>query len=203
MRIELLIRRLGAVALTMALGAVLVGAGGASAAPVPPSAFTCGITDFTPCNQTAHFSDINMVGTPFSSAPSCPAFVTTDFVTIVATGNGVEHSIINNAGDGWFTTTFTGDATLTAYPPSSVDVTDPNNPVITGPSDPNVAPFVGKITYWFGGSFNKNNQVFHDTFHFSGAAADGTTLRVLDVSHSNTTPNTDLGPPHSFEITRC
>jgi hypothetical protein len=147
---------------------------------------------FTPCNQTAHFTALNEVGTPFANAsPSCPAFVTTDFVTLIGTGNGVEHSIINNAGDGWFTSTFTGTVTITAF--KDAGLTTP---------DPNVLPFTGKITEWFGGSFNKNNQVFHDTFHFSGTAANGTTFTILDVSHVNTTPNT-LGPPHSFQITTC
>ena len=75
--------------------------------------------------------------------------------------------------------------------------------MIAGPPETNFGPFTGKLTEWFGGGFNRNNQVFHSTFHFSGTAADGTTFRVLDVSHTNTTPNTALEPPHSFEITAC
>jgi hypothetical protein len=49
----------------------------ATAAPVPPSDFTCGVVVFDqPCNQTAHFSDIAFEGTPFASAQNCRSFVT-------------------------------------------------------------------------------------------------------------------------------
>jgi hypothetical protein len=133
------------------------------------------------------------VGTPFANAPSCPAFVTNDFALISGTGNGVEHSIVNNALDGWFTSTFTGTATITAY------IGDPTLGGVRGLAE---LPFTGKLTEWFGGSFNKNSFVFHSTFHFNGTAADGTTFRILDVSHTNTTPGNPF-VPHSFEITTC
>ena len=191
MHISSLARRLAVVAVLTVVGVGMVAAQGVGAAPVPASDFTCGVTDFTPCNQTAHFSDINQTGSPFANAPSCPAFITTDYVTLIGSGNGVEHSIINNAGDGWFTSTFTGTVTITPY--LDAGLTTP---------DPNVLPFTGHLTQWFGGSFNKNNFVFHFTFHFDGTAADGTTLRVLDVSHTNSSASA-VGPPHSFEITRC
>jgi hypothetical protein len=189
--IGVFVRRGAMVAALLMIGA-LTGAQAASAATVPPSDFTCGITVFTPCNQTAHFTDFFMVGSPFPGASSCPAFVTTDSVTIVGTGNGVEHSIVNNAGDGWFTTTFTGTVTITAYTDAGLTTLDPN-----------VLPFTGRVTTWFGGSFNKSNQVLHGTINFSGVAADGTTLTIHDVFHANTTPNTLLGPPHFFQITTC
>jgi hypothetical protein len=189
--VGVVVRRIAMVAALLMIG-VLAGAQAASAATVPASDFTCGVTVFTPCNQTAHFSDLNAVGTPFPGASSsCPAFVTTDFVNIVGTGNGVEHSIINNALDGWFTSTFTGTVTLTAF--TDAGLTTP---------DSNVPPFTGQLIAWFGGSFNKSNFVFHDTINFSGTAADGTTLTIHDVLHVNNTPNT-IGPPHFFEITTC
>ena len=192
MHIAFAARRLAVVVVLTVFGVLMLAAQGAGAAPVPPSDFTCGVTVFdAPCNQTAHFSDMFQVGTPFSSAPSCPVFVTTDFVTIVGTGNGIEHSIINKALDGWFTSTFTGTVTLTAY----------LDPGLTT-RDLSVLPFTGRLTDWFGGSFNKNNFVFHSTFHFSGTAADGTTFRILDVSHTNTTASNPF-VPHSFEITTC
>ncbi len=193
--------RLAAAAAPLVVGLTLVGGQGAVAAPVPPSQFTCGVTDFSPCNQTAHFSDINEVGSPLQGGTGCPAFVSTDYVDIVGTGNGIEHSIVNNAGDGWFTSTFTGDVTLTAYPPTSISGS-PDSPAISGPPDAGVPVFTGKITEWFGGSFNKQNTVFHDTIHVDATGADGSTLRVLDVAHTNTMPD-PLAPPHSFEITRC
>jgi hypothetical protein len=167
---------------------------GAGAAPVPPSDFTCGVSVFTPCNQTAHFSDLNDVLTPPSpsGATNCPSFVLADFASVVGTGNGIEHSIVNNAGDGWFTSTFTGTVTITPFLDSG----------LTKP-DPKVLPFTGQLTEWFGGSFNRNNVVFHSTFHFSGTDARGNSLTVLDVSHANTTGVTPFGPPNSFEILSC
>ena len=56
-------------------------------------------------HQTAHFSSVSEQLTPLtpSGATNCSAFVTTDFASLVATGNGIEQSIIYNAGDGWFT----------------------------------------------------------------------------------------------------
>jgi hypothetical protein len=126
MRIGCLVRRVGVAAALAVVAVPIPGMQGASAAPVSPGDFTCGITVFTPCNQTAHFSTIDNVGTPLQTAePACPPQVSVDFVTMVGTGNGIEHSIVNNAGDAWFTSTFSGNATLTAYPPSSIDNSDP------------------------------------------------------------------------------
>jgi hypothetical protein len=186
-------RRVAVVAVLVLLGALMV-VPAAGAMPVPPSDFTCGVTDFTPCNQTAHFSNLNDFLTPPSpsGATNCPNFVLTDFATVTGTGNGIEHSIINNAGDGWTTSTFTGTVTITPF----------LDPGLTTP-DPNVLPFTGQLTEWFGGSFNRNNFVFHTTFHFSGTDANGNTLRVLDVSHANTTGAAPFGPPNSFEILSC
>jgi hypothetical protein len=180
------------VILTAILFAALAACSAALAAPVAPSSFTCGVTVFDqPCNQAAHFSDVAFEGTPFALAQDCPSFVTTDYAAITGTGNGVEHSIINNALDGWFTSTFTGTATITAY----------LDPDLTTP-DTSVPTFTGRITEWFGGSFNRNNFASTSTFHFSGTATDGETLRILDISHANSTGNNPF-VPRSFEITRC
>ena len=178
----------------VALFAGLVTCSVAPAAPVSPSDFTCGVTVFTACNQTAHFSSVSEELTPPapSGATNCPAFVVNDFASLSADGNGVEHSIVNNAGDGWFTTTFTGTATITPY----------LDPGLTIP-DPTVAPLTGRLTEWFGGSFNRSNVVFHSTFHFSGTNANGLTLRVQDISHTNTNVANPFGPPNSFEILGC
>ena len=188
------ILRIVTVVVCLTVLGVLMAAAQGAAAPVPPAAFTCGVTVFTPCNQTAHFSDVSEELTPPapSGATNCPAFVLSDFASLVATGNGIEHSIVNKAGDGWFTTTFTGTATITAFLDAGLTMPDPL-----------VSPLTGHLTEWFGGSFNRSNTVFHSTFHFSGSDGNGNTLRVLDVSHANTTAANPLGPPHSFEILRC
>jgi hypothetical protein len=106
------------VVMSIALFAALALASSAAlAAPVAPSDFTCGVTVFTQCNQTAHFSSVSEELTPLAptSESGCPAFVLNDYGDLEASGNGVEHAIVNKAGDGWFTSTFTGTATITPF----------------------------------------------------------------------------------------
>src|SRR4249919_3171123 len=166
----------------------------ALAAPVSPSDFTCGVTVFTQCNQTAHFSSTSEQLTPLAPTKEsgCPAFVLNDYGDLEASGNGVEHSTVNKAGDGWFTTTFTGTATITPF----------LDPGLTTP-DPTVLPYSGHLTEWFGGSFNRSNMVEHSTFHFQGTDANGNSLSITDISHFNTNAANPFGPPNSFEITHC
>jgi hypothetical protein len=166
----------------------------ATAAPVPADHFSCGVTVLTQCNETAHFSTIGEELTPLASASpgNCPAFVLNDYGVLSGTGNGVEHSIVNDAGDGWATTTFTGTATITPY----------LDPEVATP-DLSVSPFTGHVTEWFGASFNRDNMVVHGTFHFEGTNSARETLRVTDISHVNTNAANPFGPPNSFEITHC
>ena len=189
-------------AVTAALTAILMLlllAQRAGAAPVPPDDFTCGVTVFTACNQTAHFSTPSgtsapVVGEPNPQAIGCPAFVAVDAPVIQGTGNGIEHAIINNAGDGWFTSTFTGTVTAEAWTVDSAGN-------LVAP-DPSVPIFTGHLTTWFGGSFNRSNFVDHDTITFTGTAADGSTFSIHQVDHLSTTPNV-AAAPNSFSITRC
>jgi hypothetical protein len=185
----------------LALPLVLAQAAGADTAPN----LACGSTQPGPCSETAHFNEINNVAPPLPPTPGCPAVLSTDFVLMVGTGNGIEHVTINKAQDGWFTMTFTGTATLTEYPPSSVSPDNNGNFTITGPPDASVQPYTGKLTQWFGGSFNKQSSVVHMTFHFSGTTADGQTARVGVTQHLSWTPGTDPnGPPHTgFAKVRC
>lgn len=206
MRFVFLARVSGSVAVLAAVAVPLSMATPAGASPVPPDQFTCGNTVFTPCNQTAHFNSVGEIGSPLPSpAVNCPPWLAADFVSITGAGNGVEHSTINNAGDGWFTSTFTGDGiTFTAYPASSVSFDSSGNPIgIAGPPDASVPVYTGKFTEWFGGSFNRSNQVLHDDIHVAATASDGSALTLHSVSHANTTPKTQLGPPHSFQFTTC
>lgn len=146
-----------------------------------------------PCDQTAHFSELVQVGTPLAPSSSCPPFISNDFVLIVADGNGIEHAIINDALDGWFTTTFTGDATIIAYL---------GDPSAGGTPDPAVPEYSGKITEWFGGSFNHSNFVTHSTIHVDATASDGSALHVSDVFHLNSAAGS-VAPPHFFEFVHC
>jgi hypothetical protein len=182
------------VALSVALFAALAACSAAFAAPVPPSDFACGDTVFTQCNQTAHFTSTSEELTPLAPTgeSGCPAFVLNDYGTLDATGNGVEHSTVNKAGDGWFTSTFTGTATITPF-------LDPGLTTL----DPAVLPYTGHLTEWFGGSFNHSNMVEHSTFHFEGTDALGNTLDISDIDHFNTDAADPFAPPSSFEITHC
>ena len=154
---------------------------GASAATVPASDFTCGVTNFSPCNQTAHFTDLTQQAAPAPNATGCPAYVLTDVANITGTGQGIEHAIINNAGDGWFTTTENGFVTVTFINP------------VTGGAD---AVLTGHLTEWFGGSFNRNNFVNHDTINFAGDQ--GVSFHAVDHLSQSA-----AGQINQFDIASC
>src|SRR5260370_12150580 len=90
-----------AAALTV-IAVPLVLAQGAGAAPVPPGDFTCGVTVFTACNQTAHFSTPSgtsapAVGAPSPQATGCPAFVAGDPPPDPRTRQRIEHTLLKQA----------------------------------------------------------------------------------------------------------
>jgi hypothetical protein len=170
------------------------GAAAAFAGTVPPDQFTCGVTNFsTPCNQTAHFSDLSQVASPASNAAGCAAYVVNDAAVITGTGNGIETAVINNKLDGWFHTTWTGQATVVFY---TVDAF--GNPVAVDTSAPN--PVTGKLTETNGGSFNNRNFVMHATANFTGTDANGNPAIFHSVDHSSISA---AGLPHVFGIASC
>jgi hypothetical protein len=183
--------------LLLVIAVLTFSAAGATAAladQVPPDQFTCGVTNFTtPCNQTAHFSDLSQVAPPAPNATGCPAYIVNDAAVITGTGNGIEHSIINNKLDGWFTTTWTGQVTIVFYTADAF-----GNPVAVDTSAPN--PVTGHLTQWFGGSFNNKNFVTHDTINFTGTDANGNPVSFHAVDHVNTNA---AGVPHAFSIASC
>ena len=113
---------------------------------------------------------------------------------IQGTGNGIEHAVFTDAGVGSFTSTFTGTVTAEAW---TVD----SSGNLVAP-DPSVPPFTGQLTFWFGGSFNHGNFVNHDTIHFSGTAADGSTFSIHEVDHLSTSASA-AAAPNSFSIGFC
>jgi hypothetical protein len=173
----------------------------AGAATAPDLA--CGNTQPGPCQETVHFSDINDMNTPAPPGGGCPAYLSTDFSTFVGTGHGIEHINVNTAQDAWFTTTFTGSVTITAYLNGTVD-SDDNVTSVSDP-DPNVLPFTGRITEWFGASFNKQSSVFTGTINISATNANGESISVHAVTHASWTPGSDPnGPPHTaFDKITC
>jgi hypothetical protein len=170
------------------------GATAAFAGTVPPDQFTCGVTNFdTPCNQTAHFSDLSQIAPPAPNATGCPAYIVNDFAQITGTGNGIEHSIINNKLDGWFTTTWTGQVTIIF---GQLDAS--GTVVVPDPTAPN--PVTGHLTQWFGGSFNNKNFVVHDTINFTGTDANGNPVSFHAVDHTSASA---AGLPNEFHIASC
>ena len=204
---QVVMRRLGVrarwgiavAAAPMVIAIPLALAQGAGAAPVPPGDFTCGVTVFTACNQTANFdtpsgTSAPVVGEPNPQAIGCPAFVAVDAPVIQGTGNGIEHAIINNNGDGWFTSTFAGTVTVVSWTVDSAGN-------LVAP-DPSVPVFTGHLQFWFGGSFNNKNFVNHDTINFIGTAADGSTFGIHEVDHLSTSAVVTAAPS-GFSITHC
>jgi hypothetical protein len=182
-------------------GVALVSPGHSWASPVSPADFTCGVTVFTACNQTAHFDTPDpMGGTQFGQPnpgveTNCPSYVLYDAPAVTGTGNGVEHAIINNNGY-WATTTFTGTVRVVYW-----TVDGNGNPI--GP-DPLVPPSTGHITEWFGFSGNNKNFVQHDTINFTGTHPDGTpvTFHALDHTSINALPFPETGV-NDFHIASC
>jgi hypothetical protein len=157
---------------------------------------------------TAHFTDqFEWLTPPDGTAvpANCPSFIATDAVLVTGTGNGVEHTTVNKAQDAWFTSTFTGHVTLTAYPLSSVTLdSDGNVTSVIGPPDATVPVFSGKQTEWFGGSFNNKNSVNHGTLTFD-VAGGGQALHVHNTFHASWAVGADPnGPPtKSFDKLTC
>jgi hypothetical protein len=142
-----------------------------------------------------HFSNLDEVDPPLPPGQGCPAALESDFVHIVATGNGIEHINANKAQDAWFTSTFTGDVTITAYPPSSVSVDDQGNVTIVGAPDSSMPVLSGHLTEWFGGSFNNKNATDGGTVNLS-LSGGGMSLDVHANTHDNWAVGSDLsGPP--------
>jgi hypothetical protein len=188
---------------TLAAIAVLLVPSAAVADTAPN--LSCGSTQPGPCQQTEHFSNLDELDSPLPPGQGCPAALENDFVHIVGTGNGIEHVNVNKVQDAWFTSTFTGNVTITSYPPSSVTVDDQGNVTgIVGPPDPNMPVVSGKFTEWFGASFNNKNATSGGTVNLS-VSGGGMSFSLHANLHSNWAVGSDLsGPPtRSFSNVIC
>lgn len=76
----------------------------------------------------------------------------------------VFHETVNQAGDGWLTSTVTGDLSFI-------------------PSDSARPSYAGHFENWFGASFNLNNSVFHDTSNTTATGSDGSHLSFHMIDH--------------------
>jgi hypothetical protein len=145
-----------------------------------------GTTSTGPCTETDHFSELAFPATPI---PGCGPQTLT---IIVATGNGVQHVTVNQAGDAWFTSTFTGNAQI--FTPD-FSKSPPLGALLAS----------GHLTTWFGGEFNKQNYVLHDTGMFQGTAVTGESIFLHFADHASSVPPNDLpsGPPNVFPPTNA
>jgi hypothetical protein len=91
--------------------------------------------------QTQHLDTLN------EAIPITCAGLFSGVTLVDATGNGVEHLTVKGNGS-WFTTTFTGEGTITMLPPG--------------------ATYQGHVQSWTGVEENNQNGVQHATFNFQG-----------------------------------
>lgn len=151
-------------------------------------------------SQTVHFNSIvDQLGTPVApttNVSNCPAAVLNDFADINATGNGVFHENVSKTGD-WFTTTFTGTATVAFYPPADA-VFDQNGNLVSLTGTPDMT-VTGHLTQWFGGADNNQNALFHGTVNFQGTVVgSGAPIGFHNVVHGAWLPGADPNGPPSF-----
>jgi hypothetical protein len=154
-RLRPLLALLGVVAGLLAISTP-VSAGGNSSTPcsMGPQATTCTYT-------------VNMHGliqmfqtnVPCVDPPNGPP---TGVLT--ATYSEVFHETVNQAGDGWFTSTVTGGLSFIPY--------DSSHPSYTG-----------HFESWMGASFNLNNVVLHDTNNTTLTGSDGSHLSIHMIDH--------------------
>jgi hypothetical protein len=150
-------------------------------------------------SQTFHFDAlVEQLGAPTgptTNVSNCPAPVVNDFTDINATGNGVTHFTVNGAGDFWFTSTFTGDATVTYYPSGTFD----QNGNVTSVGGTPALQVTGHLTEWDGFSGNAQNAVGDGTVNFEGTVVgSGVPISFHDVTHFAWLPGVDQNGPPSF-----
>jgi hypothetical protein len=111
--------------------------------------------------------------------PTCTENPNAPLYQITLTDNAVEH--LTDFGDGRVHETDTTTGTFVAVP-----------------LDPSLPSFTGKFTIWDG--FNANNQVVNGTATMTvhGTGSDGSTFKVHETDHFNTTP---MGA--AFFFTHC
>lgn len=171
-------RKLFAVATTVAMLAIFAVPVNAAAAPCapPPPPGTMPAQTYTCTMHLTNFTPPPMPVTPIV----CPdgSQVPGGMLTITVQ-NGVFHVTINTAGDLWDTSTFEGPFTFV----SSRGVT-----------------YTGHYTEWFGDSVNNKNAVSTGTLNFVGTNGVGSMLNLHLLFHFAISPD---GNPTFFMKTTC
>jgi len=147
---------------------------------------------------TTHERDIehNVTETIFDVVPCHPEL---GGYQITITYNAQFHDTQNKNGD-WVTGTSTGTFSAVAIQftigqdqdgnPIVVPVLDGNDATIPRPGE----SYTGHFTQWFGGSINRNNSVFSDTFNVGGVGSEGTTFRAHFNDHIVFGPGEPFNP---------
>ena len=152
-------------------------------------------------SQTFHFNSlVDQLGSPpgqtTNGSSDCPSAVLNDFVDINATGNGVTHQTVNGNG-AWFTSTFTGEATITFWSQGTVD----QNGNVTSVGGTEDLEVTGHLTNWDGFSGNRQNAVAHGTIDFHGTVVGtGAPISFHNNNHFAWLPGADQNGPPSFAI---
>lgn len=116
----------------------------------------------TTCTYTANVQDLTQTvpsNVPCVDPPNGPP---TGMLTL--TYGEVFHETVNQAGDGWLTSTVTGDLSFI-------------------PFDSSRPSYTGHFESWFGASINLNNAVFHDTNNSTAVGSDGSHISFHMIDH--------------------
>jgi hypothetical protein len=118
---------------------------------------------------------------------------------ITITYNAQFHDTQNKNGD-WVTGTATGTFSAVAIQ-FTIGEDQDGNPIVVPVLDGNDATipragesYTGHFTQWFGGSINRNNSVFSDTFNVGGVGSEGTTFRAHFSDHIVFGPGEPFNP---------
>jgi hypothetical protein len=92
---------------------------------------------------------------------------------------------------GTFSSTFEGVTHLTALPDGSYHQTTTKTLSFTFvPDDPNQPSYTGKLTGWFGGNLNQqNNYTLTVATHYTARGSDGSRITAHFVGHITITPD--------------
>lgn len=189
-----------AAALVVAAGSTAVAPSLASAAQVPASDFTCGVTVFAGCNQTAQITtptgtSAPDVGGPNPAAVGCPAYVGYDAPVITGTGRGEEHALYSADGlTNSSSRVFSGTATITAW------IIDANGNLVS--PDPAVPTYTGQYTETTAQTTTDGQYgTFNDTANFQGVDSSGDSFSYKQEVHATVPPGNT--PIKFFQIASC
>jgi hypothetical protein len=175
----------------------------AGASQVPASQFTCGVTVFAGCDQTAQITtptgtSAPEVGSPNPAATNCGPEVAKDAPVVVSAGpgSGVEHAVYSADGlTNMSLLHFTGIVTITAW------IIDAHGNLVA--PDPATQPSTGLLIQ----NINQTTQdgvygTYNLELSFSGVHPDGTPSIYNDKTHA-TWPASPQQPFKFFQIASC